>query len=153
MLFRFPLLIVCMFDPFLKKKIAIWHMERKHIIPWEHSYLSNRFFTSHYVSASWVRQDLTSVDQILFALSDFRTFLKACVVSRDTLTRSTLNDVLLTFSGSFVYAWTRCGCYTRSVATLGIASFSLLTDSHEQGYWFESLTMDFCQCSLRTGSR
>ena len=77
---------------FLKKKIAIWHMERKHIIPWEHSYLSNRFFTSHYVSASWVRQDLTSVDQILFALSDFRTCLKACVVSRDTLTRSTLSE-------------------------------------------------------------
>ena len=44
------------------------------------------------------------MDQILFALSDVRTCLKACVVSRDTLTRSTLSDVLLTFSGSFVYA-------------------------------------------------
>ena len=44
------------------------------------------------------------MNQILFALSDFRTCLKACVVSRDTLARSTLNDVLLTFSGSFVYA-------------------------------------------------
>ena len=44
------------------------------------------------------------MDQILFALSDFWKCLKACVVSRDTLTRSTLSDVLLTFSGSFVYA-------------------------------------------------
>ena len=145
MLFRFPLLIVCMFDPFLKKKIAVWHMEGNISFHENIRTYQIDIFTFHYVSASWVRQDLTSVDQILFALSDFRTCLKACVVSRDTLTRSTLSDVLLTFSGSFVYAWTRCGCYTRSVATLGIASFSLLTDSHEQGYWFESLTMDFCQ--------
>ena len=144
MLFRFPLLIVCMFDPFFKKKIAIWHWRRKHIIPWEHSYLSNSFFTFHYVSASWGRQDLTSVDHILFALSDFRTCLKACVVSRDTLARSALSDVLLTFSGSFVCAWTRWRCYADSVATLGIAPFSLVTDSYEQGYWFESLTMGFC---------
>ena len=28
MLFRFPLLIVCMFDPFFKTKIVIWHRER-----------------------------------------------------------------------------------------------------------------------------
>ena len=147
MLFRFPLLIVCMFDPF-KKKIAIWHRERKHIIPWEHSYLSNRFFIFHYASetmATWGRQDLTSVDQILFALLELRTCLKACVVSRDTLARSALSDLLLTFSGWFVCAWTRCGCYTHSVATLGIAPFSLVTDFYERGYWFKSWTMDSCQ--------
>ena len=84
------------------------------------------------------------MDQILFALSELRTCLKACVVSRDTLALSALTDVLLTFSGSFVCARTRCGCYTHSVATLGITPFSLVTDSYEQGYWFESLAVDFC---------
>ena len=44
------------------------------------------------------------MDQILFALSELRTCLKACVVSRDTLARSALTDVLQTFSGSFVCA-------------------------------------------------
>ena len=153
MLFHFPFLIVCMCDLFLK---AIWHWGKKHVIPWEHSYLSHRFLLfiklrklcPHEEGRTW----RLSV-KVCLHLLEIRICLKACVVSRDTLTRSTLSDVLLTFSGSFAYAWTRCGCYTRSVATLGIDSFSLLTDSHEQGYWFESLTMDFCQCSLRTGSR
>ena len=38
------------------------------------------------------------MDQILFALPELRTCLKASVVSRDTLARSALTDVLLTLA-------------------------------------------------------
>ena len=94
MLFLFPLLIVCMFEPFFFKK-------NSNLTQGKETYPSMRTFALikqiFYFSSCF--------GQILFALSDFRTCLKARVVSRDTLTRSsTLSDVLLTFSGSFVYA-------------------------------------------------